>query len=271
MTSDMEQTVITVSALSGRLGEILRDVEQGTTFTVTRYGRPIAVLGPAAQSSSSSDNAGSMTREDSAGYAHDVSIESGGSPDTALVRLMGSSSTRAAMAVFLRDPASSFYQREIARKVGIGLRSAQIALERLEGLGLVTSERDGNRRYYKAVRTERFEDLRTLLSRELGIAEVIARQLTGLNESVDWAFVFGSAASGTDTMSSDIDLLVIGDVTDDALVGPIADAQRELGRDIDVVRYRAGDFAKKREQGNHFVRSVLAQPRLDVIGGSDDT
>jgi DNA-binding transcriptional MerR regulator len=76
----------------------------------------------------------------------------------------------------------------------IALRSAQLALERLEELGLITSERDGNRRYYRAVRSERFEALRELLARELGVADIIRRNLSALEDRIDWAFLFGSAA-----------------------------------------------------------------------------
>ncbi|MDP2182984.1 MAG: hypothetical protein Q8K99_10510 [Actinomycetota bacterium] len=54
------------------------------------------------------------------------------------------------------------------------------------------------------------------------------------------------------------------------LVEPIAAPQRELGREIGVVSYRSDESAKKRDEGNHFVQSVLAGPHIDVIGGSDD-
>jgi predicted nucleotidyltransferase len=138
------------------------------------------------------------------------------------------------------------------------LRSAQIALDRLEGLGLVESERDGNHRYYSAVRSERFEELRKLLSRELGIGEVIARHLSDTDYPVSWAFVFGSAASGEDRIGSDIDLLVVTEGSGDDLVAPIAEVQRELGREIDLVSYRPDEFERKRVEGNHFIDSVLA-------------
>lgn len=67
-------------------------------------------------------------------------------------------------------------------------------------------------------------------------------------------------------MSSDIDLLVVSDASADELVAPIADAQRELGREIDLVHYRRREFERRRAEGNHFLESVMAQPRIAVIG-----
>jgi predicted nucleotidyltransferase len=178
---------------------------------------------------------------------------------------------RAVLAVFLRNPAGAIHQREVARQAGLGLRSAQIALKKLVDLGLLAAERDGNRLNYRAVRTERFEALRTLIARELGIGEVIARHLAVLSTPVTRAFIFGSMASGEDTVSSDIDLLVVSDASADELVQPIAEAQRELGREIDLVHYRVAEFERRRTEGNHFVAAVLAQPRIDVIGAADDS
>jgi prevent-host-death family protein len=270
MTTPSDSHAITASELAARSGAVLSAVEEGETYAVTRHGKPVAVIRPvSAKDDVSSHDVRPTAQEDSASYGRSVVPEAARHPETALTRLFGSKAMRSMMTVFVREPDARVYQRQIAREAGVGLRSAQIALDRLENLGFVESERDGNRRYYHAVRSARFEDLRQLLSRELGIVGVIARHLRPLESSVEWAFVFGSAASGEDQAGSDIDLLVVGDVSDDDLVTPIAEAQRELAREIEVVSYRQDEFERKRTAGNHFVRSVLAQPRLDVIGGGE--
>ena len=260
---------ITASELPGRLSAVLDEVEAGGNYVITRRGVPVAVLTPAGVDTR--ENASAMqTAEAGVEYQAGAASSAALPPATALARLIATPSTRAVMAIFLLSPAIVLHQREVARRANVGLRSAQIALARLEALGLLASQRDGNRLYYSAVRTERFEALRTLMAREFGIAEVIARHLSELAQPVTWAFVFGSAASGKDTLGSDIDLLVISEAADDDLVEPIAGAQRELGREIDLVSYRPADFAKRRAEGNHFIASALEQPRFDVIGGSVD-
>ncbi len=269
MTIAISDATITITELAARLSSVIDDVEQGATVTITRHGKPVATLSVAGESPAEAGKP-LVAKEEPTAYAVAAAPESASQPPTALMRLIGTGSSQVVLSVFVREPMSALYQREIARRTGLGLRSAQIALDRLEQLGLVASERDGNRRYYRAVRTDRFEDLRALLSRELGITEVIARHLSKTGLLVTWAFVFGSAASGEDTIDSDIDLLVVSEASDDALVEPIAAAQRELGREIDLVSYRPDEFAKKRSEGNHFIASALARARLDVIGGPND-
>lgn len=268
MTTGIGSKTITATELAGRLGAVLDEVEAGLTFTVKRHGRPVAILGAIPGSTSNAGGA-TLACEARQEYRATAMATVPALPDTALARLVGGPSTRAVLSIFLREPATALHQREVARRAGIGLRSAQIALGRLVEAGLLSSVRDGNRLYYRAQRTQRFEDLSALMSREFGVTEVIARHLGRLGKPIPWAFVFGSAASGADTLGSDIDLCVVAEVSDDELVAPIAEIQRELAREVDLVSYQPSEFAQKRAQGNHFIRQLLKQERIDVMGSGD--
>lgn len=270
MTTGKLPNVVSVSELAGDLTGSLALVGTGATLIVTRHGVPIATIAPVDAEVATAEAGGSIARESSAVYVTGRAA-AGAAGATALTRLISAPAMRAVLAVFLKDSASVLHQREVARQAGLGLRSAQIALKKLVDLGLLAAERDGNRLNYRAVRTERFEALRMLLARELGIGEVIARHLAALPTPVAWAFIFGSIARGDDTMASDIDLLVVCDASADELVEPIAEAQRELGREIDLVHYRVAEFKRRRTDGNHFVEAILAQPRIDVMGAADDS
>lgn len=268
MTKALRIREVAISELAGNLSAVVADAEAGQSIVLTRRGVPVAILGPIDEARTLEGSRVSLVEESPAAYASAPIpvVESG---VTALSRLIVAPALRAVMTVYLKDPAVSLHQREIARRANIGLRSAQIALGKLTSLGLLSAERDGNRLYYSAVRSERFEDLRKLLAREIGVAGVIARHLGETPVLIERAFIFGSLAEGTDTLSSDIDLLVVSDASADQLVTPIANAQRELGREIDLVHYRATEFERRRKDGNHFVRSVLAGPHIDVIGEPD--
>lgn len=255
---------ITATQLQRTLSDVLDAAEAGTDFVVTKRGRVVARIVSAA---SASNGGPFVVEEERAAYAAPPTTAD---LDGAITQLVSASAVRRVLALFIRDPTLQIHQREVARRTHLGLRSVQLSLKRLVGMGLVAERRDGNRLYYHAVRSDRFEGARQLLSREFGIAEVLARHLSALQAPVTWAFVFGSAARGDDRVDSDIDLLVVTDASDDDLVGPIADVQRELGREIDVVSYRPAEFRRRRDEGNHFLRSVLAQPRVDVIGSEHD-
>jgi predicted nucleotidyltransferase/antitoxin (DNA-binding transcriptional repressor) of toxin-antitoxin stability system len=257
--------IVPVSEAPG-LAALLDEVERGTTVVITRDGVPVAVLGPPSPGGALDPT--TVANESRAAYG--TAKAERGQPAPAMLRLVGGAAARSVLGVFVREPQRAIHQREIARRAGVGLRSAQLALERLESLGLIVSQRDGNRRNYQASRSSRFDELRGLLAREFGVAEAIARALESVSDRIVWAFIFGSAAQGRDALDSDVDLLVSGDVSRDELVAPIAEAQRELGREIDLVLYRPQELRDKRRQGDHFLAAVLAGPRVDVIGGSVD-
>ena len=256
--SSTTRRTISVQALSSNLDEYLADAEAGDTIVITRDGRPVATLAPV-------DETALGVREEAVAYGATPT-----QPPTALLRLVGTAAARSVLGVFVMEPVRPIHQREVARRAGVALRSAQLALKRLESLGIIQSERDGNRRNYRANRTPRFEELRALLSPELGLAGVIARALAPFENRITRAFIFGSAASGEDKIGSDIDVLLVGTVASDELVEPIANAQRELGREIDLVTYTPWDFSSRIVAENHFLRATLGGPRIDLIGGPDD-
>ena len=85
------------------------------------------------------------------------------------------------------------------------------------------------------------------------------------------AFIYGSIAKGEDTASSDIDLMVVSDRLAYAdLFAALEKASTELGRKIAPTIYSSKEFTKRVKQGNAFVKRVLAQPKLWLIGTDSD-
>jgi len=251
---------VKIEQLDESMARILADVkQQGESFEIVERGRVVAVLGPPSNETTS--------------VAEEGGVYLAASPptDTAVTRLLGTSSTRDVLAVFMLEPAARIHQREIARRAGVGLRSAQIALGRLESAGLLVSSRDGNRRYYQANRTARFEELRAVLSKEFGLGRLLREALEPFAERIERAFLFGSTATGTDRVDSDVDLVIVGDVKGDALAPVLASVERQIGRDIDLLLYRPEQFNDRLAHERHFASSVVNAPHIDIIGQPNDT
>lgn len=102
--------------------------------------------------------------------------------------------------------------RELARRVEISNRNCRLILNRLHALGLVHSEGASKFHLYRLNREHRFVDLflKPLLDAEphfkKDLFEEISKSLVG---QCLWAGIFGSVAEGTDTIESDLDLLVL--------------------------------------------------------------
>ena len=70
--------------------------------------------------------------------------------------------------------------------------------------------------------------------------------------------------------SSDIDLMVIGEVGFNDVVSSLGEAEKRLGREINPTVYSVEEFRAKRKAKNHFLSTVLRREKLFVIGGQNE-
>lgn len=167
------------------------------------------------------------------------------------------------------DAGRELHLRDLTRQSGLGLGTVQGELEKLSSSDLVTSRRDGNRRYYRANSNHPlFPDLQQLVLKTSGLRDVLAAALRDV-EGIDVAFVFGSLASGAGKAVSDVDLFVVGDAGLRALAPVLRRAADTLGREINPVSMTAAEF-RKRQTKDPFVLDVLGREKLFVKGGADE-
>ncbi len=121
--------------------------------------------------------------------------------------------------------------------------------------------------YYQAnADSPLFPDLRGLLLKTAGLVDVLVEVLKLLAVKLRIVFVYGSNASGREQSDSDIDLMVVGNVSPAELALPLRRARELLGREINPTVYTPAEFDKKRSAKNHFLAQVLDNPKLIVIG-----
>src|SRR5215467_5264157 len=124
------------------------------------------------------------------------------------------------------QPDRSWYVSELARRLGVPSSSLQRELHDLTAAGILKSHRQGRMVYYQAnADSPLFPDLRGLLLKTAGLVDILADALKPLLPKIHLAFVYGSIASGEERSDSDIDLMVIGDVSPAALALPLRHAR----------------------------------------------
>ena len=166
---------------------------------------------------------------------------------------------------------SRHYLREIAILTQQPVRAVQRELARLEAAELIQSTREGNRKYFQANSTSPvFLELRALLVKTVGLSDLIRENLSLEPDSILVAFLFGSFARGTESPTSDVDLMVIGDITSRDLARLLTPARDKLGREINPVIMRLGELREKKAGGDPFVQSILQEPKTFLIGGEDE-
>ena len=175
------------------------------------------------------------------------------------------------MAATLVQPEKAWYVSELARRMGVPSSSLQRELHDLTDGGILKTHRQGRMAYYQANKdSPLFSDLRGLLLKTAGLVDVLADALKPLVTKLRTVFVYGSIASGSEQGDSDIDLMVIGNLSPAELALPLRSARELLGREINPTVYTPTEFNKKRAAKDHFLTRVLDKPKLFVLGNKNE-
>lgn len=172
------------------------------------------------------------------------------------------------LAVLFGNHSRSFYANELIALACSGSGAVQRQLAQLEAAELVTVRRVGNQKHYQAnASAPIFEELRGLVLKTSGLAEVLRAALAPQAAQIDQAFIHGSIAKGKDTAESDIDLMVISEKLAYAdLFAALEPATQRLQRTVNPTLYTRIEIDKRIMDDNSFVKRVMAQPKLWVIG-----
>ncbi len=178
---------------------------------------------------------------------------------------------RGVLALLLLRPEESRHVREIARATGKAPGTLLRELNALAEAGVLARKRLGNQVHFQAnPDCPIFEDLRNILKKTVGVADVLREALAPLAARIRAAFVYGSIARGEERAGSDLDLMVVGEVRFAEVVSALAPAQELLRREVNPSVYPALEFRRKRAAGEPFLKRVLADRKIFIIGGEHD-
>lgn len=165
-------------------------------------------------------------------------------------------------------PERSFYTSEIVRTVNSGTGAVERELQRLQSSGLVSVERIGNQKHFRAnPGSPIFDELHSLVLKTVGLAGPLADALRPYASMIEAAFVFGSVAKGHDRATSDIDLLVIGDDLDYSDIHTaLQTAESRLRRKVNPLFLTSRDWRRKVARKDSFAERVSKQPKIFVVG-----
>lgn len=161
------------------------------------------------------------------------------------------------------------YLREIERQSGLTIGTIRQEAEKLERLSLILKRKDGNRSYYRANKQHPLYDLiNKMVLRTFGVIGVLEKELQKFD--LEFAFIFGSVASGKARLDSDIDLFLIGNTSLRAVSSTVSQVSLEIGREINSHVMKQEEFRRRKLEGEHFVTRVLETPILMIIGKEDE-
>jgi DNA-binding transcriptional ArsR family regulator len=163
----------------------------------------------------------------------------------------------------------SMYRAEIIAHTKFAKRSVEEELDKLVGLELLDTSKDGNRRYYAANKVHPlYPDLQNIVLKTVGLGDVLKAAL--VSEKIEFAFVFGSLAALSENAQSDVDLMIIGRLGHRELTPLLRGLADKIGREINPHIFDWDEFARRVKERDHFLGDVLAKPKLFIIGNEHE-
>ena len=178
---------------------------------------------------------------------------------------------RGVLAATLTQPEKWWYLSELAEFLHTRPSSLQRELRSLEQSGILQQRKDGRRTYFKAeTRSPIFRELRSIFEKTVGLVPTLRQALRPFESKITCAFVYGSVARGEERSTSDVDLMVIGNVGLAQLSPVLRKAEKRLGREVNLTDYSIEEFRKKGGEGDHFLTTVLKGGLQFVKGEQSD-
>ncbi len=176
------------------------------------------------------------------------------------------------LGLFYGRPDMDFHTNEIIRLTNSGTGAVQRELESLASAGIIIVKQVGNQKRYQANHSAPlYSELRSIVIKTFGLADVIREALEPINEKIKIAFIYGSVARHEDTADSDIDLLLIGnDLTYGDMFSYFEQSEQQLGRKINPTFYSLLEWSRKIREENVFITKILKLPKIFLMGTEDE-
>jgi len=182
-----------------------------------------------------------------------------------LVIIFGGKTKARVLDVLLSHPSESYHLRGLAQAAGTDSGNTSKLLKLLVEGGLVLAAPDRHStRYSINSRSPLVAPLRQLVA----CAGLLMVDLREVAKSIDAGYigVFGSVAAGTADTQSDIDVLVVGDLSIVAAQTAFKAVGRKHRRTVNVVAVTASELARKLRGGGAFWNSIAEGKKIDLKG-----
>ena len=200
-----------------------------------------------------------------------MGIESSSPTTASLANALFPKVRQRVLAVLFGTPDRSFYANEVIALAQSGTGAVQRELLALSESGLLLVSKQGNQKHYQAnASAPVFSELRGLVLKTMGLADVIRTALAPLAAQIDIAFIYGSVARQQDNAHSDVDVMIVSPTLGYGEVfGALEAAAVSLSRKVNPTLYTPVDWAKRIEQDSAFISRVLQQPKIWLVGDEE--
>ncbi len=168
--------------------------------------------------------------------------------------------------LLLETPGEMFYVRELTRRSSEEINAVRRELSRLQSIGMVKSERRGNRLYYQYNQSYNFfPELLSLVVKTTGIGRQIIKNKSRLG-FIKYAFISTRFVRGSKRDKDHVDLIFIGQVIMPQIKLLISSFEAKSKKEINYSIMTEDEFKFRKSRRDPFILSILFQPRIMLIG-----
>lgn len=175
---------------------------------------------------------------------------------------------RSILSLLYSHTSESFHLRNVLRLAGVSPGAGQRELARLSAAGVITRAAvDSQVRFQANARCPVFFELKGLVAKTAGVAEILRAALAPAVGSIETALVYGFTPRGRVGKDSDVELLIVGEASYADVSGRLAAAQESLGREINATVLSRNEFRDRLAAKDDFIQGILDGPVIRVIPG----
>jgi len=185
-------------------------------------------------------------------------------------RLFGSKTRVAVLCKLFMNSDRSFYLRELSRELAIPYGMLYKEEKNLVSLGIVTEEKKGKITLISLNKKLPYlAELKNLITKTAGLGDLLTNLFSGFKQ-VRYALIYGSFASGEESSSSDIDLLIIGNISEENVLRAISQVEKDIGREINYILWKEEEFKRKIKDKHHLLTEIATKPVTMFVGEEDE-
>lgn len=187
-----------------------------------------------------------------------------------MIEITKSKTKIAILGLFFNEPAGEFYLRQLEGITGYSVGNIRREMMKLEKSGLFLSRIMGKMKLYRLNTAHPlYNEIKNIVCKTIGI-EGRLKEIIKKYQDIRFAFIYGSFARGKEKALSDIDLIVIGGMDFKGIKTRIYEYQSKIGREINSIIYSPEEFLSKFKAENHFIRTVIKEPKIFLKGAEDE-
>jgi hypothetical protein len=196
-------------------------------------------------------------------------------------QLFGSKTRVKLLKLFYGNPNRSFYVREITRKIDEQINSVRRELANLLNIGIIVSDNTNNRLYYEVNQKYNYYPALLVIFGEGGGTQPVTAPLSDIKKTSEQAkivtnndatmkslgnleVVFYTGQFTRDERSG-IDMLIVGEVNQNALQKYISELEQKEGKDIRFVLMTMSEFEYRRQIRDRFITTALESKKQVIV------